>query len=109
MPEFSTTLCVPADHPCLAGHFPGRPLVPAVLLLQSAADALRPHFDGRAPSAVSAAKFLHPVQPDDELTLHLHAEAASGRARFRYTLQADGAERTVAHGELRYAVDGRAA
>ena len=31
MPEIS--LVVPTDHPCLAGHFPGNPIVPGVVIL----------------------------------------------------------------------------
>ncbi len=98
MPEFTTTFSIPAQHPCLPGHFPGRPVVPAVLLLQSVADALRPHFGNRAPSRVSAAKFLHPVAPEQTLVLQLDIDRASARARFCCKI----GTRTVAHGELHF-------
>lgn len=98
MPEFTTTFSIPSQHPCLPGHFPDRPIVPAVLLLQSVADALRPHFGNRAPSQVSAAKFLHPVLPGQTLMLQLDIDRASARARFRCNL----GSRIVAQGEMRY-------
>jgi len=98
MPEFTTTFSISAQHPCLPGHFPGRPVVPAVLLLQSVADALRPHFGNWAPSRVSAAKFLHPVSPEQTLVLQLDIDHTGARARFHCTLGA----LTVAQGELHF-------
>ncbi len=97
MPEFVTNFSIPAHHPCLSGHFPDRPIVPAVLLLQSVVDALRPHFCNRAPIAVNAAKFLLPVLPEQTLSLHLNIDHAS--ARFRCTCEGQ----TVAQGQMRYA------
>lgn len=102
MPEFTTTFRIPSQHPCLPGHFPGRPIVPAVLLLQSVVDALRPHFGNRAPSRVSAAKFLHPVLPEQILMLQLDIDRAGARARFRCNL----GTHIVAQGEMRYDIHG---
>jgi 3-hydroxymyristoyl/3-hydroxydecanoyl-(acyl carrier protein) dehydratase len=76
-------IAVPHDHPAFAGHFPGQPLLPGVVLLSIALEAvlaepaLAPRL-GPAPS-LGAAKFLAPVRPGDELTLHLHDEPAGVR------------------------------
>ena len=56
---------VPADHPAFAGHFPSRPIVPGVVLLDHAivlAGQLlgRPHEGGWQ---VAQAKFFVPVGP----------------------------------------------
>lgn len=58
---------VPTGHPCLPGHFPGRPLVPAVLLLDEVLALIAPHRPGADPTppGIASAKFLHPVRPDE--------------------------------------------
>lgn len=53
---------IPADHPCLAGHFPGRPIVPGVVLLDEVAAAL-----GVAPGGFTSVRFSRPVQPGDRV------------------------------------------
>lgn len=64
-------LCVDATHPVLPGHFPGRPLVPGVMLLarlQTLLSALWPnHQLARLPQV----KFIRPVRADETVLLHL--------------------------------------
>ncbi len=72
---------VPVDHPSFAGHFPGRPILPGVLLLAEVMEALREVGDGIAVAGceVASAKFLSPVAPGDELTITLQASTGGWR------------------------------
>lgn len=56
---------VPADHPCLAGHFPGRPIVPGVLLLDAALAAIAADLELAAPLRLMRVKFLGLVRPEE--------------------------------------------
>jgi len=61
-------LPIAADHPALAGHFPGRPIVPGVVLLDQAQRHIEAHC-GRRCTALAMAKFSSPATPEDRLTL----------------------------------------
>ncbi|MGC8476320.1 MAG: hypothetical protein ACP5NP_08200 [Acetobacteraceae bacterium] len=62
----SAEFTIPADHPALPGHFPGRPLVPAVLMLDA---ALRAVGADRPGVRVITARFTAPLEPAQTLTL----------------------------------------
>lgn len=95
-PASTLSFAIPADHPALPGHFPGHPIVPGVVLLDHAIDAIgaalnRPFDTFR----LSTAKFLSPAAPGETLDLAWDA-AASGAIRF--TLRAGA--RDVASGVI---------
>jgi acyl-coenzyme A synthetase/AMP-(fatty) acid ligase len=70
-------LHVPHDHPSFAGHFPGQPVLPGVVLLSMVMEALRSRLG--TPAQIDQAKFLAPVLPGDTLALRVSAQANSLR------------------------------
>jgi 3-hydroxymyristoyl/3-hydroxydecanoyl-(acyl carrier protein) dehydratase len=84
--SFQTALRIDAAHPALAGHFPGRPVVPGVVLLERVATA----FKGWRGARVGKldAKFMKPLLPGEDAMIELRGDGA--RVRFRVT-GADGA------------------
>ena len=93
---FKAALRIDPAHPALAGHFPGNPVVPGVVLLERVAAALRAWRGERV--ARLDAKFLRPLLPDEDAMVALHAESAL----IRFTVvRADGI--TLARGTLQTA------
>jgi acyl-coenzyme A synthetase/AMP-(fatty) acid ligase len=86
------TLHVPHDHPSFAGHFPGQPVLPGVVLLSMVMEALQSRLG--TPAQIDQAKFLAPVLPGDTLALAVTARGNS----LQFELTRDGA--AVARGQL---------
>ena len=76
-----TTLFMAPDHPAFAGHFPGMPILPGVVLLDAAVHAVSQALGAPAGCQISSAKFLSPVGPGETLTLSW-IRSASGSVRF---------------------------
>ncbi len=60
---------IPHDHPALPGHFPGNPLVPAVVLIDHASEAAREALALGPLAAILRAKFLAPIRPGEVVHL----------------------------------------
>lgn len=90
------TLHIPADHPAFAGHFPGLPIVPGVVLLDEAIYAIMQDL-GSVPKAwkIASAKFLSPLGPETTVIIEF-AIQESGSVQFDIV---DG-ERRIATGSL---------
>lgn len=112
-----TQQSIAADHPALAGHFPGHPLVPGVVLLQRVEALIQQQLPEMTVQAVKQAKFLAAVLPDHlwqlEVTLTpmpsqtLQAPQAFSAA-FTITLQPFSAQATLAaSGQLHLTVNRR--
>ncbi|MEO8366243.1 MAG: hypothetical protein ABI538_08555 [Pseudoxanthomonas sp.] len=72
---------IPADHPSLAGHFPGRPIVPGVVLLERVIDAIEMAHGELPPLRLPQVKFLQPLLPGQSAAVELKGQ--SPRWRFR--------------------------
>lgn len=98
----TVALHIAADHPAFAGHFPGRPIVPGVVLLDRAQSAIEQHT-GLAWSGLAMAKFLSAVGPGEALELRFEvmagADGAGGPgAAVRFSVHAP--DRQVANGRF---------
>jgi 3-hydroxymyristoyl/3-hydroxydecanoyl-(acyl carrier protein) dehydratase len=83
-----STLSVDASHPSLAGHFPGAPVVPGVLLLGLVVAQFEAQYPMLQVSGIRRLKFIRPLFPDQLLTVEFHAPA-NGEVQVRCVL--DGA------------------
>lgn len=99
MTGLSLPLPVAADHPAYAGHFPGHPILPGVVLLDEALYALAAARGLEAAiGRIKSAKFLSPVSPGEALRLDCTA-SAEGVFCFRIL----AGERAVASGVFVFA------
>jgi len=62
----SQNFTVPASHPSAAEHFPGNPIIPGALLLDTMVAAVA---GAQAGVVIEAAKFLQPVRHGEPLQL----------------------------------------
>jgi 3-hydroxymyristoyl/3-hydroxydecanoyl-(acyl carrier protein) dehydratase len=60
-----------ADHPSLPGHFPGRPIVPGVVILDEVFNAVVESQGDCRLHGVPIVKFLGPLRPDEPFTVSL--------------------------------------
>jgi len=75
------TLAIAADHPAFAGHFPGRPILPGVVLLAEVLEAARADpslaaWLGAQPT-LAVVKFLATVEPGARLDIAFDATPRS--------------------------------
>ncbi|MDB5966130.1 MAG: Beta-hydroxyacyl-(acyl-carrier-protein) dehydratase, FabA/FabZ [Polaromonas sp.] len=99
-------LAIPVDHPAFAGHFPGMPILPGVVLLDAAVYGLEqaardgdyvPPPGPALHCRITSAKFLSPVAPGETLVLR-YQTPASGNTRFAIS----GNGRHVAEGVIAF-------
>ena len=93
-----TEIEIPADHPSFAGHFPGQPVLPGVVLLSllMQAVAARPALRDKlgATPQIDQVKFLAPVGPGARLRVVLHEQDR------RLDFELRHGDITVARGQL---------
>ena len=97
-PEWVVTIS--EDHPSLAGHFPGHPVVPGVVMLGEIMNAIREMAKGNIEFvSVPSAKFMSPLNPGEPLTIRLDQQT-DDTTEFTCTT----GSRLIASGCLRYRI-----
>jgi 3-hydroxyacyl-[acyl-carrier-protein] dehydratase len=71
------TISIPLTHPCYAGHFPGNPVVPGVVLL----DLIVSELSRGPPRVIRSVKFHRAVKPGEGFVLHW--KSAGSQVTFR--------------------------
>ena len=91
---------ISADHPTLAGHFPGHPVVPGVVMLGEVMKAIRQAAEGTIEFVgLPSMKFLSPLSPGEPLTISWDQQA-DGTTAFTCTVRS----RIIASGDLTYRI-----
>lgn len=80
--------CVSIGEPHFQGHFPGKPVMPGVLIIESMAQtagvmvvsSLGPESEGKLVyfMSIEEAKFRRPVVPGDRMEVHVHKKQSRG-------------------------------
>jgi len=94
--SFEICRTIRADHPSLAGHFPGAPIVPGVVILDEVAAALAEWRKDCLLTGIRAVKFVLPLKPEQPFTICLTAKGAKTEVDF--CCRVDG--RMVVEGRL---------
>jgi 3-hydroxyacyl-[acyl-carrier-protein] dehydratase len=92
---------IPADHPALPGHFPGRPIVPGVVVLDRVLAAIEAQHGALGALRMPQAKFVQPLLPEETARIELErlTDAQGAAPRWRFRVLRDDA--LIASGEVR--------
>ncbi len=78
---YERTVSIPHDHPSLAGHFPGHPVVPGVVLLDEVLSLVRERSGGvQSVAGLPLVKFSSPLRPGEVVTIHVDLDGATEAA-----------------------------
>ena len=80
-PSLARRRAINADHPSLAGHFPGNPIVPGVVILEEVMQAFAEWRPGSRVAGMPVVKFLAPLRPEQGFTIRF-TESRSNRVGF---------------------------
>ena len=110
--EHEATLTIAADHPALAGHFPGNPLVPGVVLLDEAIASIeRARGMTFGTYRLASVKFLQPVKPPATLTVRHRAGGSDSAPSIDFAIDdcsiPESGSRLVASGRIDGLAPGR--
>jgi 3-hydroxymyristoyl/3-hydroxydecanoyl-(acyl carrier protein) dehydratase len=81
---------IPSDHPAFAGHFPGQPILPGVMLIAQALECAAANVGEvwlQLPVQIISAKFLAPLQPGDVCRIELRPEITAAGQRLRFDIR----------------------
>ena len=91
---------IPFDHPSLPGHFPGRPVVPGVIILERVLEAIEATQGALGPLRMPQVKFTQPLLPGEIADIAITGTVP--RWRFRVSR----GETVIASGEVALKGDG---
>lgn len=89
------SFAIPADHPCLPGHFLSGPVVPGVVLLDETFALILTAHPGQTVVGMPSVKFVRPVLPEQRVAMSWRT---TGERRVAFSCSV--AAHVVLHGSL---------
>ncbi len=78
LPNFTKRRVIAADHSSLAGHFPGNPVVPGVVILEEVMQAFEEWRLESRVAGMPVVKFLAPLRPEQAFIIRFAESGARG-------------------------------
>jgi 3-hydroxyacyl-[acyl-carrier-protein] dehydratase len=75
--QFSVSM----NHPSLAGHFPGNPIVPGVVILDEIIHTIESNWEEKTVTVLKFVKFIKPLRAEQKVTLTVD-ETDTGTLKF---------------------------
>ena len=72
--NYAIDCSIPASHRSIPGHFPGNPIVPAVVILDEVIAACNEWQPAIQIEGISNVKFVSPLRPDQKFNISLSYE-----------------------------------
>lgn len=95
---------IEANHPALAGHFPGNPVVPGVVILNDVVDALTTFLGFKIElTGFPVVKFLRLIKPGQDFEI-----VFANKGETTVAFQILGAGEKLATGSIHYVADSNA-
>jgi len=91
---------IPHDHPSLPGHFPGRPLVPGVVVLDRVIAAIEAQHGALGPVRLPQVKFLQPLLPGEAARIELVLRQAQDERERGWRFRVLRGETLIASGDV---------
>jgi 3-hydroxymyristoyl/3-hydroxydecanoyl-(acyl carrier protein) dehydratase len=90
---------IPPSHPSLPGHFPGRPVVPGVIVLEQVLEAIEASHGPLGALHLAQVKFAQPLLPGELARIELaRVDIAGAASRWRFRVWRDDA--LIASGDV---------
>ena len=85
-------LCVSMNHPAIAGHFPGNPIVPGVVILSHVTNAIGQQLPNIKLGKLLSMRFHAPLRPDQSFSVLADVRGVDQPARVHVEVHEDGGQ-----------------
>ncbi len=101
MPVVQPSFQIKKDHPCLAGHFPGNPIVPGVVILDEVASIILQQNSRFKIAGFSSVKFLQPLLAEQQVFVQVKENSVTSTGYSKVKFFVYNNDTLMAQGEIK--------